>query len=279
MATTSYRALFLSLTYEKAYSTHDHILTEASIYLTMVGNKINVLDKYYQTFSHLPTNTKRIIELDLILQKLTVADRIKKIYVYGDNQIFHKLSLLKSSSIKVMNVKTFFPLDLSKPYDINEACRVALRAKEYPHNRGTMQSIINLCGLISQNYKMRYIPSEKKLYPSQRVKENVPMCIEHNDINVFRVILHDYVIFLMEVSYSFYYIESLFQQILLNMFYPDKFHYSLFPEIDFDDENVDEASEAIIKLESDINKYWTGNNSFIDHSPDGLKFLDYLEKQ
>lgn len=264
-------ALFLSVAYVKEYKSHDHILTEVSISITTLQENKKIIDRRYKHLGEVDTNEKRIDILDINLHYFIKEHNIPVVYVYGDNKIFHNLSALKLPQLRVIDIKTFHNLKLSDDYDTNLARNIARQKnKEYPSNRYSMQSVINLCGLIAQNYIIRYSRQEKKLYPNQRVND-IPKCMEYNDVNVFRVILYDYCTFLLTHSYSTYFIEPLFQQMLLDMFYPKHYNYSLYPTISFDEEKEDEGHKAIIRLEEDILQMGD-----VNHNPEGLKYLDYL---
>ena len=273
-------ALFLSVSYEKQYGSYDHVLKEASIYITLI-NDIKILDSGSKSFTENNTNTKKINELNLELERVITKNEkfnIKFVYVYGDNKIFHRLSTLRLPKLRVINVKTFHDLNLSQTYDVSVARSISQqKPKEYPNNRYSMQSLINLCGLIAQNYVIRYSHQDKKLYPTQRVNDHRSICVEYNLTNIFRVILYNYATTLLEKKYSIEFIEPLYQQILLNMFYPNYFNCSLCPSIYLDEEKIDDAHEGILILQDDISQNLA--DICINHNPQGLLELDQLAGQ
>ena len=246
--------IFLTVTYEKDEDFKDHLLTEAAIYITHTSDK-SIVNGDYANLNEMESNSERIRKLDRTLERILYKKEIdvKVVYVYGDNKIFHKLRSLRFPGIRVIDVKTFHDLNLFNNYYVNlNQDTVVRKMKEYPENRYTMQSLINLCGLIAQDYVLRYSEKEKKLFPGQRVNANLPMCSHYGRVNIFRVILYNYVTYLLVNKYSTNFIEPLLQQILLDMFYPDYYNFSLYPDIYFDKDKVDEAHDEIMALESNI---------------------------
>ena len=150
--------------------------------------------------------------------------------------------------------------------------QVVRRIKEYPDNRYTMSSVLNLCGLIAQNYKLRYIHKTMKFYPFQQIELDEPICVKYNAVNVFRVKLYNYAKYLREY-YPINYIEALFQQMLLNIFYPTEYEYDLEFPPSFDFDKINAAHYDILNLENNVDAFME-----IDHSPEGLKNLDRLDE-
>lgn len=159
-------SLFLSVSYRKQYGTYDHQLVEACIY---ISNRREILYKYYNNFDKEKTNALRIKRLDDELTNAINQNKIKTVYVYGDNQIFHNMRMgsLRLPSVRVINVQKFERIDLAKEYNVRAALNVAATKggmKEYPNNHSTMSSVLNLCGLIAYNYKLKYSPDDMKIY-------------------------------------------------------------------------------------------------------------------
>ena len=262
----SYSALFLGVTYSKRNS--NHILTQASSQVVHFIDKQPLMKdiEHYHQVDFYEDNNENISILDCRLKNIIQDYNVKMVYVYGDNQIFHKLFSLMMPNITVVNVKTFSKLDLFKPYNTTFHM---VRCKEYPTNKGTMKSIINICGLISQNYVLRY--DSKKIYPNFIVSD-APCCTQNVKMNIFRVILYAYVCDLLAEEYTLDWIESLFQQILLNMFFPTEFSYSLHPYKSFT--RSDKVHHEICSLEDNLKKM-----GVVNHSPKGLINLEYLENR
>lgn len=268
-------AIFLGVTYEKDEYTKDHVLTDVAVYITNMSD-MTIIDGQYASLKDIESNTERIKRLDYTLKAiLEMRDvSVKVVYVYGNNKIFHQLSTLKPPGLRVIDVKTFYDLNLSSEYNKDLAISiVSQKIKEYPDNRYSMQSLINLCGLIAQNYVMRYSETEKKLFPNQRVNPNLPKCREYCEVNIFRVKLYNFVTFLLAKKYSLNFIEPLFQQMLLDMFYPNYYNFSIYPDIYPDDDKLDETHENIMNLEWNIRKM---AYTCINHEG-GLKHLEYLK--
>ena len=221
--------LFLAVIYSK-HNIHQ-IIENASVIIT--DDNYDMIESQYveykcrgeTTSKFLSHNNLNINELNDKLKAIISKYKIEDVYLYGDNQIYHKLlCLLSLNTIDTRNMKY---MDLTENFNPAAARKISKqsRIKEYPNNRGQLSSVINLCGLIAKNLVYYYSPTSMKLYPGYKLHRiSSKPVVEVNHINMNRVKIYDYMRYRTPMTINE--AEIYLQSVLLSMFYPEKFQYN-----------------------------------------------------
>ena len=278
--------LFLAVSYHKCGLNKQHILDEASLYIL---KDYKVMDKHFQNYpdrtelkmcqdGYESTSSQNRYKIETLDKELTAYINnyaLKKAYVYGDNQIFHRLQSLRA--LAVTDINTRETIDVTTKFNVKRAQEMAYgrNASQYPANRGTMSSIVNLCGLIVKNYKNRYSAVDKKLYPCSGVRR---LARGLNKINILRYKLYACVDILQKkYGLSLSQTEKYLQCVLLNMFYPYKFKYFTEPRPNIYIEGITPTEwDKEIDSEIIILPTMVRSISFVNHAPYGGLTLSLL---
>lgn len=174
-----------------------HILYEASIFVIDWGANLKVVNKLflplYYTISNydLYTKAEKILNCS-IEQQLNLHD-IKIIYIFGDNQIFHRISCLQKNRLKVIDIRNNqinnpAYVNLQNPYVVQKnkyAQNVSNKIKSLPR---PSESINNLCLLISKNLVSGYYEDFMYFNIENNSYSKYKCCYHKENINITNII-------------------------------------------------------------------------------------------